>query len=878
MNIDVKRLANELGNQSEPNANDSDYAIGIAFEDVGNWTPQMLSLSTCITLAQNRFLFNSADGGKRGYINVRLTKTEFTTLREAANAECQFSKPCYLYDVFKKKPDSGVAICDASPEIRALVDGALDLFGVPRTLSTSIVAFDLDPKYATSFWVAKAFGSSLMGACLIGDAAMSHHFWPGRGLNTGLRAADGLSRAIVAVALSHAAVARSPVPNDALKKEFQTTLRKQQEIFNHFMDSTCKEEIIKRSGVMFGLKRPKLPGYIDDPNAPERQIAEDVQYTKACKDFMIKHIKGWRDRMEQAGKAWPHARLTDEQIEKRFDGAASPMPFVMKVMMDSASENGDGFPCGWKLPGKVSEVLPYTHWWEVPAPGLGQANMKQAMQDRENRTQEIECTVKAMEQMAMAKETAGRRMKTLQKEQQYTDVTDVADFYDFVVEIDMFKDVLEGGWKVLKGETGNTCEDSSMLTRNIRFVIVGNFKRGKTWLLQKISDADFPSSETTHTPGLCFKTLEIQSKEVMLIDTKGENTPLNVVSSERLNDKKAEESFLRDIVSQLAEVFIYLVNSIGYNEQLTLMQLQEQLRGKNTSIFVIHNLKHLTTRHEFEQAWNEIKKIYADQNFVSDKGQIDGVTGEVRYLERQMTESENSQVRVRILHFVLGHEDSEAGMDNEKTIKYIKNQLALTTVPVSRKRSLANELASVMTDIMPKYLNTSNTDPVQVCLTGEHGSRCYQLQAADTVKPTVRELDLGTFISIQNQRASPFSWYQVLETLDGEKLQVEIDLCGYTKEQADKDLKRESTVDNSLKVVFVEQMVQVAGIKIHVRPRLIKRPVPQGWRSFEGGFDASKAPELDPIVIHKKMKPDSYEFQNGALVMKFVIETQPFGF
>lgn len=162
--------------KSRHHSDKKDWAMGIAFEDVEGWVPRTPALCTCITVSQNRFLFNANRQGRRGYINVRLTQREYQQLTSAAGGPCKFALPCVLYDAFKRKSPAAIPIYETLPEIRALVAEALRLFGVPSHLPTSIVACELDPQYVDQFWLD---GIHRRGVCLVGDAAMSHHFWPG---------------------------------------------------------------------------------------------------------------------------------------------------------------------------------------------------------------------------------------------------------------------------------------------------------------------------------------------------------------------------------------------------------------------------------------------------------------------------------------------------------------------------------------------------------------------------------------------------------------------------------------------------------------------------------------------------------------------------
>merc|ERR1711879_685950 len=93
----------------------------------------------------------------------------------------------------------------------------------------------------------------------------------------------------------------------------------------------------------------------------------------------------------------------------------------------------------------------------------------------------------------------------------------------------------------------------------------------------KLSRTDLPNDLVENTPGLCWKRVTVNERECLLMDSKGENPPLTQVSKKTLNDKKAEEHILRDILRGMADAFIYMANSFAANEQNTILNLCKSL-------------------------------------------------------------------------------------------------------------------------------------------------------------------------------------------------------------------------------------------------------------------------------------------------------------
>ncbi|HEY2063415.1 MAG TPA: hypothetical protein VGH57_33910 [Amycolatopsis sp.] len=148
-----------------------------------------------LTVCQNRFLFNSLGGG---FINMRLTAEEASELvayGENGPVECIGKFGCTM------RPDGDKFVCDRhksvfKPSVDALsflwprIADGIKFFGVGLEDVVGITTFKLgmtqNPKFTAQLAPA-TFGF------LLGDAANSLHFWPGRGLNTGVKSVQSLA-------------------------------------------------------------------------------------------------------------------------------------------------------------------------------------------------------------------------------------------------------------------------------------------------------------------------------------------------------------------------------------------------------------------------------------------------------------------------------------------------------------------------------------------------------------------------------------------------------------------------------------------------------------------------------------------------------------
>ncbi len=165
-------------------------------------------MAVLLTVAQNRFLLNSLRG--EGFLNVRLTPQE---AKEAVGIDpirqlftgCIQTEPCLL-----ERVPGGEFVCGTHHTffLPALLRGSefwsrmlegLALFGVPEENLTAVTAFQLNmvqrPRFSVRLFPRTQTTPGTFGF-LLGDAANAIHFWPGRGLNSGLASAISLARCL----------------------------------------------------------------------------------------------------------------------------------------------------------------------------------------------------------------------------------------------------------------------------------------------------------------------------------------------------------------------------------------------------------------------------------------------------------------------------------------------------------------------------------------------------------------------------------------------------------------------------------------------------------------------------------------------------------
>lgn len=171
------------------------------------------SQAVILTIAQNRFLFNSLNG--EGYLNIRLTDDEVKDVKgiryNKNNKEyeikgCTQSQPCLM-----ERSEEGTYKCKTYGCIflpKILKDEnflwerilkALKLFNIKEENLAAITLFKLNmfqtPRFTAQLYPPTENTPGTFG-CLLGDTANAIHFWPGRGLNSGIDSAVSLARCL----------------------------------------------------------------------------------------------------------------------------------------------------------------------------------------------------------------------------------------------------------------------------------------------------------------------------------------------------------------------------------------------------------------------------------------------------------------------------------------------------------------------------------------------------------------------------------------------------------------------------------------------------------------------------------------------------------
>jgi hypothetical protein len=301
-------------------------------------------MAVLLTVAQNRFLLNSLNG--EGFLNMRLTDRE---AKEAVGINpvkqtfsgCIQSEPCLL-----ERGPSGDFVCGTHNTLflPALLRGSafwsrveqgLALFGVPQENLTAVTGFQLNmvqrPRFSVQLYPPTATTPGTFGF-LLGDAANAIHFWPGRGLNSGLASAISLARCL-------ARERRGTVLRDADFVRHEAVMSMLQ--YRHKSRAWLQMVTADEEGNFHAIK---------DIIAQGIEEGEEGAFDRdADLEALLLRLTGIRDRLAPRVKGMPD----DAALRTHLESLDGPLLHTVLVSgpWDTASVGGEEVDIDWLLEG-----------------------------------------------------------------------------------------------------------------------------------------------------------------------------------------------------------------------------------------------------------------------------------------------------------------------------------------------------------------------------------------------------------------------------------------------------------------------------------------------------------------------------------------------
>ncbi|KAK3358709.1 hypothetical protein B0T25DRAFT_446867 [Lasiosphaeria hispida] len=191
--------------QGYENERGKSYALGLAFDRGPKaGLPWSQPLNMFLTLGQTRYLLNASDHDGRGYLNMQLTEEEWEKMLSVDGQPIHFGRPACLRRPDGSIPDGfdeGRVFAPSedrnSPEWKSIEDG-LKLFGFKESEVINVVRIPIVVQAVREGVQMLPLEDSRFVhrphalVALAGDALMTVHFWPGRGLNSGIKAGIAL--------------------------------------------------------------------------------------------------------------------------------------------------------------------------------------------------------------------------------------------------------------------------------------------------------------------------------------------------------------------------------------------------------------------------------------------------------------------------------------------------------------------------------------------------------------------------------------------------------------------------------------------------------------------------------------------------------------
>ena len=338
-----------------------EYACGVAYEIPDKVAPAdeplHQAMNCILTISQTRYLVNSSTS-RRGYLNIRLIQGEYDELRERLEKFQNRKELLDLTDYDK---------CPQSP-VWSIIRQGLEFFKISSKYVVRVLPIEINVRHASIVVRELRFevkpvdppaGTShrhvykTMLAFLVGDAAMNVHFWPGRGMNSGMKGAISLARNILRACTSNGAIRiRTPLRFlDFLDYEaFMARLR-------------AREQQGRSLRVLINPIDPFIEASYSYAHLPHCY----VRYTNK----LLKKLQDTRQRLQERPE-WPHATrvITDEELKSAVSRIASQAVAQLSLANPWPTREMSGVEV------LVEDAFPFDPKGFLPVPSMGHAPLE----------------------------------------------------------------------------------------------------------------------------------------------------------------------------------------------------------------------------------------------------------------------------------------------------------------------------------------------------------------------------------------------------------------------------------------------------------------------------------------------------------------------
>lgn len=240
--------------------------------------------------------------------------------------------------------------------------------------------------------------------------------------------------------------------------------------------------------------------------------------------------------------------------------------------------------------------------------------------------------------------------------------------------------------ELLKEVSASEGESSLEFRTNERIVsFIGLYDKGKSFVLNNLTNINLPSQRKILSRGLSFKEFYIEETKLILLDTVGSYSPVNVLNENSVKEREMTELFLLDLVFEISDYFIFVMNDFTALDQRYLDKLSKMLKSSKNKpfnqIIVVHNFKEVESQEILDHLWEtQVPKIYGEGIFHRTKvSAINPINGKSQEKHVHWFQTHHSR------HIRLANDDSMLGNSvNPWTFSLVKLWLTVTFLIIYR--------------------------------------------------------------------------------------------------------------------------------------------------------------------------------------------------
>ena len=286
-------------------------------------------------------------------------------------------------------------------------------------------------------------------------------------------------------------------------------------------------------------------------------------------------------------------------------------------------------------------------------------------------------------------------------------------FYDIIVNITSIKNLNNEGWivKYPKEEKGRDYYNVAKDDPTIIVGVIGNGNKGKSFLLEKLSEYEIPKGFNVKTEGLSIRYGEEKDHKLAILDSAGQETPLlknnfqiketkkdsnpnglnienddlkDIINESKFEeycrDKLITELFIQKFIINKSDILIIVIGNMTLNEQQLLARIKKE--AKNKQIYVVHNLQNYQTHEQVDDyIENTLKNLFdinieenIYQKFIKDEKESNEKYFTKYFIEKG--KSSNEDDKKCPVHLILVNDYSEINKYyNKPTINFLKKEM-----------------------------------------------------------------------------------------------------------------------------------------------------------------------------------------------------------